>query len=315
MSAEIVTERLALRPIDLDCVDALHSLWTEEPVRRFLWDGRRIPIHRTREIVETNRALFDEHGFGIWGVRERGCDELAGFSGYWHFRTPPSLELLFGVAAGHWNRGIATESSRRVIRYGFEKLGFSSIEASTDVANTASVRVLQKIGMSPTRREVVDGLETAFFELMRSDWRPEYELRPASEADFAFMQETKLTGLRRYVEAIWGWNREDQEARFRAVFDVENSRIVTVAGEDAGFIVLYEERSELFLAGIYLTKSHRGKGIGAAVIRGILERARQDRKSVRLHVLRPNPARRLYDRLGFVVTDESEAKFFMEWRP
>ncbi len=110
---DLSTERLCLRPIEVDEVEELHSLWTDEQVRRFLWDGEVISLRRTREIVEKSKALFDERGFGIWGIRERGSNELIGFAGYWHFRTPPSLELLFGVAPSHWHRGIATERIER----------------------------------------------------------------------------------------------------------------------------------------------------------------------------------------------------------
>ncbi len=170
-SRDINCERLSLRPVEDADVEALHSLWTDEAVRRFLWDGELIPPERTREIVARSCALFDDHGFGIWGVRERGSDLLIGFAGYWHFRTPPSLELVFGVASSHWNRGIATESSRCLIRYAFESLGFRSVEASTDFANTASTRVLEKLGMSLQRREVVAGLDTVFYQLSREDWR------------------------------------------------------------------------------------------------------------------------------------------------
>ena len=170
LSREIISERLSLRPIEVDNVEALHSLWTDEQVRRFLWDGEVIPLERTRKIVETSCTLFDECGFGIWGIRERSSDELLGFAGYWHFRTPPSLELLVGVASGHWNRGIATESSRCLIRYAFEDLGFRTVEASTDSGNAASIRVLEKLGMLLQRREVVDGLETVFYRLTRDDW-------------------------------------------------------------------------------------------------------------------------------------------------
>ena len=121
LNPEIVSERLSLRPVDVDGVGALQSLWTDGRVRRFLWDDEVIPIERTREIVEKSCALFADSGFGIWGVRERSSNDLLGFAGYWHFHTPPSIELLFGVAAAHWNRGIATESSRCVIRYGFAR--------------------------------------------------------------------------------------------------------------------------------------------------------------------------------------------------
>ena len=170
LNRELTSERLSLRPIEVDGVEELHSLWTDERVRRFLWDGEESPLERTRGVVEKNCALFEERGFGIWGVRDRSSDELLGFSGYWHFRTPPALELLFGVASGHWGRSIATEASRRIIRYGFEALGFGSIVASTDLGNTASVRVLEKLGMLRQRREIVEGLETVFYGLDRRDW-------------------------------------------------------------------------------------------------------------------------------------------------
>jgi RimJ/RimL family protein N-acetyltransferase len=65
---------------------------------------------------------------------------------------------------------MATEASNCVIRYGFEVLDFGMIEASTDVANAASVRVLEKLGMSFRRRAVLDGLDTVFYTLRRSEW-------------------------------------------------------------------------------------------------------------------------------------------------
>ncbi len=169
-SPEIISERLLLRPIEPGDVEALHSLWTDEQVRRFLWDGDVIPWDRTRKIVEESLAQFEEHGFGIWGIRERDSHGLVGFVGYWHFREPPSLELLFGVEPGHWNRGIATEASRSLISYAFEDLGFRTVEASTDCGNAASIRVLKKLGMRLQRREVVDGLATVFYSVMRDDW-------------------------------------------------------------------------------------------------------------------------------------------------
>ena len=90
------------------------------------------------------------------------------------FALPPP-SLLFGVTAGQWNRGIATEASRHVIGYGFGMLGFHTIAASTDVGNTASVRVLEKLGMRFDRREVIEGLDTVFFRLRRVDWQANFQ--------------------------------------------------------------------------------------------------------------------------------------------
>ena len=169
MHQELTTARLVLRPLAADDAEGLHALWTDERVRRFLWDGRTIPFEDTRAIVAESGRLFREHRFGLWGVRERGGEDLVGVAGYWYFRTPPSLELLFAVAAPHWSRGIATEASRCVLGYGLRALGFSAVVASTDAANAASVRVLEKLGMSLGRRESIDGLETVFYEMRAPD--------------------------------------------------------------------------------------------------------------------------------------------------
>jgi RimJ/RimL family protein N-acetyltransferase len=170
MRREIFSERFVLRPIEPNEVEALHQLWIDERVRQFLWDGKVVSFEETAEIVEKNHHLFHESGFGIWGIHKRESPQLLGFAGYWYFRTPPSLELLFGVSSDHWNRGIATEATDSVIRYGFGGLDFPTIEASTDVANTASQRVINKLGMTLKRRTVVDGLDTLFYSLQREDW-------------------------------------------------------------------------------------------------------------------------------------------------
>jgi ribosomal-protein-alanine N-acetyltransferase len=170
MTRMIVSRSLLLRPMAISDVEALHRFWIHEQVRRFLWDDKIISLKQTENIIRKSAHLFDQHGFGIWGIREHHSSRLIGLTGYWYFRTPPTLELLFGVAADRWGRGIATESSRCVIRYGFEVLRFRAIEASTDVANRASVKVLEKLGMFFQRRAVIDGLDTVFYSLQRDEW-------------------------------------------------------------------------------------------------------------------------------------------------
>ncbi len=135
-----------------------------------MWDGELIPLGRTQEILEKNQALFDENRFGIWGVRGHGSAPLVGFAGLWEFHTPLTLELLFGVAPGRWNRGLATEASRGVVCYGFESAGLLAIEGSCDIGNAASIRVMEKLGLMFQRREVLAGLDTVFYRLTRGAW-------------------------------------------------------------------------------------------------------------------------------------------------
>ncbi len=169
-SPEINSSRFSLRPVTNEDLEALHALFADEEVRRYLWGGKEVSLETTGQIVEKSQRLFDEFGFGVWLVREGGIDSPIGFAGYWHFYRQPVLELFYGVAPRCWRRGIATECGSVLIRYAFQALRFRRVEASVHVDNTASARVLEKLRMVWQRREVVDGRDAVFYALERDDW-------------------------------------------------------------------------------------------------------------------------------------------------
>lgn len=162
---DLRTNRLELWPVRLADADALHALWTAPGVSRFLWYGKIISLDRTTEIVTASEQLFRERRFGLWSAWGAACTQLIGFGGFWYFRNPPELELLFGVRESQWGHGYATEISGAVVEYGFGALGFDRIRASTDGENVASARVLEKLGFRSLKRAVVGGLDTSFYEL------------------------------------------------------------------------------------------------------------------------------------------------------
>lgn len=160
------TDRLVLRPAADTDTEGLHALFTEPDIRRFLWDDEVIPRSQTAEMVRKSRRRFASDGYGLWLMMVSDApDHPVGFAGLWHFRDPPELELVFGVARDWWGKGFAEESARAVMRYAFGELGFARIDASTDTPNIASLHVLQKLGMRRTRRETVGGLDTVFFTI------------------------------------------------------------------------------------------------------------------------------------------------------
>ena len=164
---KFVTARLQFRPFALEDVDDLHRLWTEPGVRKYLWDDEVITREQVESILETSRTLFDASGYGLWAVLPQSEDLLIGFCGFWFFHDPPKLELLYGIAPAYWNRGLATESATAMMRYGFEQLSFERIEGSTDAANSASVRVMERAGMSFSKREQSNGLDTIYYAISR----------------------------------------------------------------------------------------------------------------------------------------------------
>lgn len=56
-------------------------------------------------------------------------------------------EIAYALAKKFWNRGYMTEAANAIVAFGFEKLGLHRIYATCDPANTASVRVMEKISM------------------------------------------------------------------------------------------------------------------------------------------------------------------------
>jgi ribosomal protein S18 acetylase RimI-like enzyme len=118
--------------------------------------------------------------------------------------------------------------------------------------------------------------------------------------------------MKEYVEAIWGWDERFQREHFSNSFNSTTSQIIVVDGRDVGELAVEERSNELFLSGIYILPEYQNRGLGTTILRSLLARARTSGRSVTLQVLKVNPARRLYERLGFVVVGSTETHFLMK---
>jgi ribosomal-protein-alanine N-acetyltransferase len=170
----IETARLTMRPFAANDTDELHRMWIDPGVRKFLWDDQVIPREMAVAIVESSIDSFAQHGFGFWAVCFKDDLALVGFGGLRHFTedgcAASEVEILYGVAPGHWGKAIATEAARAVLRYGFEETGLEQIYAGADPPNAASFRVMEKIGMKFARRMMVNGLEAVYYVINREDY-------------------------------------------------------------------------------------------------------------------------------------------------
>ena len=146
-------------------MDQAHALWTDAEVRRYLWDDVLISRDRAEEVVRAVSASFARDGRGMWLVCEKAVDVPCGFCGFLPREEPDRAELIYGLVPSVWGKGYATESARAVIEYAFEKLNVPRIAAAADLPNTASVRVMERLGMRFVRRETVHGNDLVFYEI------------------------------------------------------------------------------------------------------------------------------------------------------
>ena len=116
----------------------------------------------------------------------------------------------------------------------------------------------------------------------------------------AWTEEQRLAFLRMQFDA--------QDRHYRAHFPTAQFDLVVLGDAPSGQPIgrLYVDRRPTTIAvlDISLLPAHRGHGIGAQLMATILREARASARNVELHVEKQNPARRLYERLGFRVVED-----------
>jgi RimJ/RimL family protein N-acetyltransferase len=175
----LATPRLALRPCSRADLDALHALWIDAQVRRFLWDDRVIERCVAADVIEASLASFAARGIGMWVIEPRGGAALLGFAGLREIAEDEELELLYGLLPAHWGRGYAVEASRAVLAHGFGAAALDRIAGRTDSPNRASARVLERLGMRFEGERLVDGRSTLHYAIERGEW--ERRMREAEQ--------------------------------------------------------------------------------------------------------------------------------------
>jgi ribosomal protein S18 acetylase RimI-like enzyme len=146
--------------------------------------------------------------------------------------------------------------------------------------------------------------------------QPEIQLRPASPADRDFVTRVYFETQRWLIEKLFGWRGEDIErAKFGEFYDEHRTQVVEVNGDAAGWLTVFRDDRRIEIDSIYLLTERQGAGIGTYVLQQLIAEADATQKLLTLSTAKINPARRLYERLGFRVVRESEFKVYMEREP
>jgi len=150
VTLELRTERLLLRnwqPSNLNCY---LTLSTDVGYNCFTQPGRFL-VRTAEETVKTIRermTLFEECGLGKFPIFLKETGEFVGTCGMepYELEGRPEVELGYRLCLKHWGRGYATESAAAILRYGFGDLNLKRIIAFALPQNSASLRVLEKLG-------------------------------------------------------------------------------------------------------------------------------------------------------------------------
>jgi len=106
-----------------------------------------------------------------------------------------------------------------------------------------------------------------------------------------------------------------QDSSYRSTYPNGDFLVIEQAGRAIGRLCVGRLPEEIRLVDIALLPAQQGRGIGTRLIRDLMVEAKATQSRLTLYVEVFNPARRLYDRLGFATIGEFGVYELLEWRP
>lgn len=140
------------------------------------------------------------------------------------------------------------------------------------------------------------------------------ELIPAKDSDYEILKNIHHITLKSHISKIWGWDEEFQNNYFKENFDEKNIQLIYQTGRVAGYLQSWQSQRKIALVNLLVLPQYQNLGIGTEIIKNLQEEAEKDFKQLELGVFKVNTsAKRLYERLGFKIFDESKTHFLMRY--
>jgi len=164
----IETERLRLRMLRDSDLDDLAALFADPDVMRYVGTGQPIDRSEAQKALTSIVVHWNRHGFGRWAIEDKNAREFIGYGGLRSlFGTP---EVVYHFARQHWGKGLATEMALASLNFGFNVKGFDRIVAIAKPANTASIHVMEKIGMHFEKQTSYYNIEVVEYAITREQF-------------------------------------------------------------------------------------------------------------------------------------------------
>ncbi|WP_339723135.1 GNAT family N-acetyltransferase [uncultured Paraglaciecola sp.] len=137
-----------------------------------------------------------------------------------------------------------------------------------------------------------------------------FKLKPATKGDIDFLVNLRKQTMSEHLD-VAGWFMDDTGHLERVLINFEDCYLIETDQETIGMVKYLNHPDKIFVMQLQILAKYQRQGMGRKVVEYLIELARDDSKHVELHVLKANPAKLLYERLGFAVYDEDKLEFHM----
>lgn len=166
----IETPRLSFRKFTLDDLPLLIEQRSDPDMNRYLGGTRLQNPESLSKRIRFYMSCYDSHGFGMCPMFWKETGEMIGAAGLQPLEGTDDIEVGYSVIKDHWGKGIGTEAARGWLEFGFRKFGLERIVAVAVLENSASRRIMEKLGMHYEKQEEHYGEQCAFYAINRSEF-------------------------------------------------------------------------------------------------------------------------------------------------
>ena len=146
------SSRLGFRHWSIADLSLAQALWQDPEVTRFI--GGPFSPEKIKERLQAEIELSSEHNVQYWPIFLLEGGEHAGCAGLRPYRLEARIfELGVHLRPHYWGRGLAEEAARGVMKFAFANTGARALFAGHHPANSASQRLILKLGFRPTHEE------------------------------------------------------------------------------------------------------------------------------------------------------------------
>ncbi|SRR5579883_3295006 len=174
----IETPRMLLRPPTKGDLDHLAQIYCDPEVMKYRLFSQPASWKQTQEFLESYLVHWEQHGFGRWATICKANQQLIGHCGLEYIASLNEVEVNYLLSRNYWGQGLATEAAIASLKYGFETLQLQRLVALAKTENSASIRVMEKIGMHYQTNIQLHDVEWVLYILQRNQWQ--YSMKSVS---------------------------------------------------------------------------------------------------------------------------------------
>jgi RimJ/RimL family protein N-acetyltransferase len=166
MRAILETPRLLLREFQPEDAEHFYELSQDPDVLTYTGDPPFESVQKAAEFLK-DYYQYKRYGYGRWAVILKETGDFLGWTGLRRDDLMAQTDLGFRLFRKNWGKGYATEAGLACIRYGFNQLHLTRIVGRVMKGNKASIRVLEKCGMTFVKEMEFEAHPGCLYEILK----------------------------------------------------------------------------------------------------------------------------------------------------